>query len=360
MSNYRVAFIGTGPDPGDQNWGTSAAMAYRHAAAYDDLDDCSLVGCADLVRENAAAFADRFDLPASSVFEDYVEMLEAVEPDVVSVCTPVPTHADIVVDCAESGIPAAIHCEKPMADTWGDCRRMTETCDRADVQLTFNHQRRFSGAYRKAYDLIEDGFIGDPRRFEVGGQNLFDFGSHLIDICNGINAECEAEWALCQVDYREENVRYGSHNENQALALWRYENGVHAILSSGVGHESVRCYVRVRGTKGTVELWPDEGPELRVRQTGEEEFEAYDVEEPYETMLHGAVREVVDCLESGETPDIGAENVLTANEIIYGCWESARRRGRVEFPLDIADNPLDAMVEAEDLTPRPAESDAGD
>lgn len=36
---------------------------------------------------------------------DDEEMLHAVEPDVVSVCTPVPTHADLVVGATETGIP---------------------------------------------------------------------------------------------------------------------------------------------------------------------------------------------------------------------------------------------------------------
>ena len=46
--------------------------------------------------------------------------------------------------------------------------------------------------------------------------------------------------------------------------------------------------------------------------------------------------------------------------MIFGAWESARRRGRVEFPLDIEDNPLEAMVESGELTPEPPAGDEVD
>ena len=37
---------------------------------------------------------------------------------------------------------------------------------------------------------------------------------------------------------------------------------------------------------------------------------------------------------------------LNATEIIFAIYESSRRRGRVDLPLTISDNPLVAMVEA--------------
>lgn len=354
MTHKRVAFIGTGPDPENPDWGTSAAMAYLHAEAYDALENSSLVACADLVRSHAEAFANRFDIGQQNVYEDYMAMLADVEPDIVSVCTPVPTHADIVVDCAESGRVRAIHCEKPMADTFGDCRRMVDVCDANGVQLTFNHQRRFSAVYTQAKRRIEDGEIGTIKRFEIGGKNLFDFGSHLIDVCNGLNREQKPEWVLCQVDYSVENVRYGSHNENQALAMWEYENGVHTLLSTGSGGEMIDCLVRVHGTEGTLELWPPCEHDICVRRDRDTEPEKVHCEDETRPIF-GAIEDVVSSLDEDTHPNLHASNVLITNEIIFACWESVRRSGRVELPLDIEDNPLQALVDSGELDPQPAE-----
>jgi hypothetical protein len=51
---------------------------------------------------------------------------------------------------------------------------------------------------------------------------------------------------------------------------------------------------------------------------------------------------------------LDASNALIATEIIFGAYESSRRRGRVDFPLTIEDNPLAAMVENGDLQPAAA------
>ena len=109
---YTVAVVGTGANPESPD-SNGYAMAYRHARAYERLDNCRLVACADIVVENARAFATAFDIPAQNVYEDYERLLAEVEPDVVSVCVPPMVHAEIVVGCAESGVVRAIHCEKP-------------------------------------------------------------------------------------------------------------------------------------------------------------------------------------------------------------------------------------------------------
>lgn len=346
---YTVAFIGTGPDPENPIWGTSAAMAYQHADAYQQNESCTLVACADLVHEHGEAFAERFDIPEDHVFEEYIEMLNTVRPDIVSVCTPVPTHADIVVDVAEHGAVSAIHCEKPMADTWEDSQRMAAVAETEGIQLTFNHQRRFAPATETAADSLANGEIGDLVRFEVGGKNLFDFGSHLIDLCTYFHPTGDTEWVICQIDYHTENVRYGTHNENQAIANWRYDDGVDAILASGNDANLVDCLVRIVGTEGSLDLWPqgDNSPPLLINRDGETE----PVEVGEGAMLRDAIDHLVDCHDTGETPIIAAHETLKAMKVIFGCWESARKRSRVGFPLDITGNPLEAMIENGALTP---------
>jgi predicted dehydrogenase len=354
MSTYSVAFIGTGPNPDEPDWGNSAAMAYRHAAGYRKLDQCDLVACSDLVEEHAEAFAEEFDIDGGHVYEDYAEMLRSVEPDFVSVCTPVPTHADIVVDCIESGHASAIHCEKPMADTWGDARRMAETAADRDVQLTFNHQRRFTPGWRTAKRLCDEGTIGELQRVEIGVRNLFDHGTHLFDFCNLLNGERPAEWALAQIDYREENVRYGTHNENHAIGQWKYENGVPGIVAGGDGAELIGCAIRVVGTEGVIELNEGSSTADRFRRDGDDGWEIIESETAEDT-LHLAIAHIVESFDAGEQPELSAGNALNATELIFGCYESVRKRGRVNFPLEVADNPLEALVESGEITPESAD-----
>ena len=130
--SYEVAIIGTGADPDDPDT-DGFAMAYRHAQAYRRLDSCRLAACADIVVENAQRFAEEYDISEDNVYEEYQVMLEEVEPDIVSVCVPPAIHAQIVIGCAESDAVQAIHCEKPMAGTWGECREMVRVCDEYEI-----------------------------------------------------------------------------------------------------------------------------------------------------------------------------------------------------------------------------------
>ncbi len=66
-----------------------------------------------------------------------------------------------------------------------------------------------------------------------------------------------------------------------------------------------------------------------------------------------AIADAVACLLDGRRCQLEARNALIATEIIFGAYESSRRRGRVDFPLDIDDNPLASMVEDGSLTPAP-------
>ncbi|WP_266082069.1 Gfo/Idh/MocA family protein [Haladaptatus caseinilyticus] len=372
MTTYRIAFVGTGPAPESPD-ASGFAMAYRHAMAYDSRNDCKLVACADIVRENGDAFADSFAISDSNVYESYETMLEETEPDIVSVCVPPAIHADIVVGCIQTGIPDAIHCEKPMADTWGDCRRMVTEASEGNVQLTFNHQRRFGGPFRKAKALLNDGAIGELQRVEFSASTLFDYGSHSFDLSNFYVDESDPKWVLAQIDYSEENIFFGAHNENQALVQWEYESGVHglAVTGTGSGAQLVDCHNRLIGSDGTIEIGVgfgggEPGPVLRVRRTGSTGWETIDTDEDVhgakdvtslekdQVFLRRAVADVVESLSSDESSDLSGENALRATKLIFGAWESARRRGRIEFPLSFDDNPLVAMVESGALTPEPA------
>lgn len=362
---YSVAVIGTGTEPDDPGR-DGYAMAYHHATGYEKHDDCDLVACADIVPENAQAFADEFGLDDEGVFTDYEEMLQDVEPDIVSICVPPSIHAPIAVDCIRSGVVDAIHCEKPMADTYGGAKQMTQEASRHGVQLTFNHQRRFSDAVRTAKDLLDAGEIGDLLRIEFSAPvGIFDYGSHSFDLCNYFNDETPAEWVMGQVHYSEENILFGTHNENQAIVHWEYENGVHGVGASdstGTGGpaSAFACHNRLIGTDGVIEVGPEsdddeELPALRIRRdgTGWEAIETEDGLHGWE-FIDRAIAENVRCLREGETPELGAENALNATELIFATWESSRRRGRVDLPLSIEDNPLQAMIDSGELAPKPA------
>jgi predicted dehydrogenase len=355
---HDVAFIGTGSNP-DEPSVDGFAMAYQHAAAYDTLESCRLVGCADIVEENARAFADEQDIASSGVFTDYERMLSALEPDVVSICVPPAAHAQLVVGTAESGVVDAIHCEKPMALTWAGSQRMASVCEENDVQLTFNHMRRFGDPFRVAKQRLDAGVIGELSRVEYSWGNFYDNGTHAVDMCNYFNDEHAATWVISQLDYREEDVRFGTHNENQILACWEYENGAYGMAATGPGSGIAESDWRLIGTDGLIDVYLTDRLAVEVSSSDPEDCEklSFETLTPEGSCIDRAIADVVAALESGRESELSATNALRATEIIFAGYESARRRGRVDLPLEIDDNPLEHLVESGQLAPAPASDD---
>lgn len=354
MARLRVGLIGTGRKK-DRPDITGFFMAYQHAAGYRALpDECELVACADIVRENAEAFAAANGIPESGIFLDYHAMLAQANLDMVSICTWPHLHAPMVLDCALAGVKA-IHCEKPMADSWSAARLMAQECARRGVQLTFNHMRRFGKPFYGARDLLREGAIGELVRVEVGCPgDIYDTGTHWIDMCGMYVDEQPAEWVIGQIDYRTERLVFGIHGENQAMASWRYPNGIHGLLASGAGVGTIGVSHRLIGTGGVIEVGVPDGPLLRVLRQGGSGWESIDTAGEH---LHGpgyherGVADAVAALRAGREPELSARRALNATEIIFAIYESSRRRARVDLPLTIADNPLTSMVAANDLHP---------
>jgi UDP-N-acetylglucosamine 3-dehydrogenase len=97
-------------------------------------------------------------------------------------------------------------------------------------------------------------------------------------------------------------------------------------------------------------------PALRYRRFGKGEWEVVDCGNE---GMHGpgyierAIADIVGALREGRESELCARNALNATEIIFACYESVRRRGRVDLPLTITDNPLVDLVERGEIKPQP-------
>lgn len=359
---YRVAIVGVGPGRGIDISGRTHSFGYLHADAYAEREDCVIAGCADVVPEYADAFAAEFDLSEGEVYEDHESMIAGEDPDVVSVCTPIPTHAPITIDCATHESVVAVHCEKPMARTWAEARAMAHVCDRAGVQLTFGHQRRFGAPFRRAKALLDDGVVGDLERIEISWGNFFDNGTHALDLAGMFNDEHRGAWVLGQLDYSTEHVRYGVHTADHAFVSWQYENGVHGIAAtgddvplSGGPYDFYDCWHRLVCAKGVIEIGRLDGPLLRYRRNGEG-WTVVEVPGEMEGRIDSAIDDVMCALDSDGESELEAENALAATEILFAGHESSRRRGRVDLPLTgVYDHPLETMIETGEIVPERAD-----
>ena len=338
---YRVGIIGCGK-PWKAEGATGFGMSHAHAEGYAASEDCTLVALADISEENARAFQERHG--GEHIYTDYKAKLAEQQLDIVSISTWPHLHAPMVIACAEAGVKA-VHCEKPMAPTYGEARRMVELCEAHGCQLTFNHQRRFGETFREAKRLLKAGVIGELRRLEGTTGNMFDWGTHWFDMLFFYNDETPVEWVIGQVDLRNIEYVFGAPIESQGICQFKFANGVEGLMTTGVSAFEPLTN-RLIGTQGTIEVGASDDTPLRYWGTGMSGWQVVPVSEglhPQEAVKRG-VLDLIDALKTGREPELSGRRALRTTEVIFATYESSRRRGRVDLPLAIEDSPLAAMI----------------
>ena len=172
----------------------------KHMPSLKAINRVDMVAFCDIIREKAEKAAAEYGTPDAKVYTDYKELLNDKTIDVVHVCTPNRSHADISIDALNAG--KHVMCEKPMAKTAADARRMVEAAKKSGKKLTIGYQHRHKPESTYLKSVIERGDLGDiyyakafaiRRRgtpnwgvflneYEQGGGPLIDIGTHSLDL----------------------------------------------------------------------------------------------------------------------------------------------------------------------------------
>ena len=381
MAKYKVGIIGTG-----RPWRTEGArgsgLSHVHANGYRESADCELVAAADLVQENVDSFCHEHHIAHG--YTDYKEMLEKEDLDIVSIAVWRPMHTPMIVDAARAGVKA-IHCEKPMAHTWANAKQQVAVCKEHGVQLTFNHQNRFVPGHRKAKALLDAGAIGQPLQIIATGSDLFEVGTHWMDLMFFMNNDVPAKWVIGQIDAgKVGRFRMPIPEVGQAVSFFQFENGVYGQVNAKGGawdrgmhgdFPGMDAYVRVIGTEGIIDAGVLNGPECRMlgKETGgvwkdftfpysaesygEKVFQAaenlnvnlpghqWQTTMPWIAQIAANIFDLVDALNTGREPECSGDKALRSAEVSFATYESSRRRGVVNLPLDVDDNAFITMLE---------------
>ena len=337
----RVGIIGCGR-PWKSEGATGFGMSHQHAFGYRATGKAQIVALADLVTENAESFRQIHG--GDAIYTSYHEMLAKENLDIVSISTWPHMHAQMVIDAANAKV-RAIHCEKPMAPTWGECKAMLAAAEANGVQLTFNHQRRFGTPFRAGKALLDSGRIGKLERIEAFCDNMYDWGTHWYDMACYFNDETDAEWVLGQIDLRDPQTVFGVAIERHGVSMTRFKNGVTLLMSTG--HQAgPRFGLRMIGTDGIIDVGVDNNTHVRVKGKGDADW----VIIPDTEGLHGdenvkrGVIDLVDALIDGRRPELSVYNAMRATELIFATYESSRSHRRIDLPLQSTDSALLSML----------------
>jgi len=226
------------------------SFAHTHAISYASiLRDRSDVECVATDPGNVARPAGESggrELAESIgvVYVDTVDELLAWHPDAVIVCSENTRHVEDVERAAAAG--AHVLCEKPLATTRRDARRIIDACDRAGVSLMTAFPVRFTAQYAQLRHRVQTGAMGkvlsisganngrlpserawftDPAL--AGGGAVADHTVHVADLVFGLFPDSDAEEVFAVANRL---LRPDCEVETAGLVSIRYSNGLTAVI----------------------------------------------------------------------------------------------------------------------------------
>ena len=263
--------------------GAAHSQGWRTAPRFFDLPlrpDLAVLCGRD--KERATAAADK--LGWRSVETDWRALLTRDDVQLVDVCSPGDTHAEIAIAALEAG--RHVLCEKPLANTVDEARAMVAAAARAasrGVRSMVGYSYRRVPAVALARRLVEQGRIGEIRHVRASYQQdwivdpqfplvwrlqkdaagsgaLGDIGAHIVDMAQYLTGDLlTGVSALTETFVRERPLPSGDglgsvDVDDAALFLGRFAGGAVASFEASrfaTGRKNA-LRIELNGSRGSL------------------------------------------------------------------------------------------------------------
>ena len=141
-----------------------------------------LKSVADVYFEGAKELAKRLNI--KNAYQDYHDILSDREIDAVIICSSTNTHCQIIIDSANN--VKEIFCEKPIDLSVDKIKDALNVVDKKGVKLQLGFNRRFDHNFKKIYDIVRKGDIGDVHVIKVTSRDPAPPPIDYIKVSGGI------------------------------------------------------------------------------------------------------------------------------------------------------------------------------
>ena len=340
-----VGIIGTG--------GISPA----HIKAYLAFPErCRIVALVDIYPEKARVKASEFSLDVD-IYDSHKEILGRQDIDLVSICTPPYTHAEIAIDCMNH--KKDIILEKPMAASLEECDAIMKAAQDNQRTLSVIAQNRFRTPIMKLKRILEQGVIGKVNHVQVdslwwrghcyydlwwrgcwdkeGGGCTLNHAVHHIDMLSwmmGLPQEVAAVLSNAAHDNAEV--------EDISISVLKYPMGALGQITSSVIHHGEEQKLVFQGEKASISApwrvcatqskgngFPDQNQELE-----QEIQEIYSqIPEMEHEMHQGQINDVLTAVENHTEPMIKGIDGRNTIELITAIYKAGSSELPVKLPI---------------------------
>lgn len=314
--------------------------------AWGRIPEVELAAIYNRTEAKARELMARYGIPR--YYGDWREMIDREQPDFVDIITPPETHAEICAYAARRGVH--ISCQKPLAPTFEESRRIVETAREAGVRFMVHENWRWQPWYRKIKAIQEAGTIGafthlyfrmrtgdgwgpdaylDRQPFfrDYSRLLIYETGVHFIDTFRYLLGEVTEVYAHLQ---RLNPVIKG---EETGQVFFKFASGATAILDANRYNEAESPAprytfgeLRIDGAGGHLTM--DTESNLRIKPLGRP---AYEVDYARANVnfagdcVYFLQRHFVECLLTGRAFESSGEDYLKTLQVVEAVYESAAK-----------------------------------
>lgn len=317
---------------------------------------CKLVAFVDIYPQKAKKRADEY-APDVEILDSHKKLLGREDIDLISICTPPYTHADIACDFLLDGKNVIL--EKPMASSLAECDRILEAEKKGGGKLSVIAQNRFRNPIMHLKQMLDADLIGRILHAQIdshwwrgycyydlwwrgswekeGGGCTLNHAVHHIDMLN---------WMMGLPDKVTAVLSNAAHDnaevEDISIAILEYPKGSIAQVTSSVIHHGEEQKVIFQGEKAKIQApWdtfaskslPNGFPE-RNRNLENEIKEYYDNLPDLKYEGHtGQIDNMITALETGSEILIKGIDGRKTLELITAIYKAGSKRVTVELPM---------------------------
>ena len=347
MGKVKFAIIGCG------------RIAYRHIEAIDANENAKLVALCDL---NIGRAHERNKEARIPVYQDYNEMIQKEDIDIINIMTPSGMHVEHALDIINKyGKHVVI--EKPMCLNIKDGVELIKTAKDKNVHVFVVHQNRFNKAIQKIKSAVESKQIGrialatvrlrwsrgqnyynrDPWRgtWALDGGVLTNQAIHHIDILRWLTGDVDSVSAIGATQFVDIEV------EDTACVWLKFKSGTLGIIEATntvrPKDKDLEASVSILAEKGTIVVEGTSINKLTTWTCEEIDISEFSEEPPnvYGFGHNHIINNAVDVLQKKHKPLVSAEDALESIKLLSAIYKSLENSGKEVY---LKDNPISTRL----------------
>lgn len=284
-------------------------------------------------------YSAMYGIPKTSIYtyETFDRIRENPEIEAIYVGLPNSMHSEYTMRGAQAG--KHVLCEKPMAISSAECRKMIDACREAKVKLMIGYRVQYEPMWNQAIGIIKSGQLGQLESMQggffgqqpagawrlsralAGGGSLLDLGIYPLNAIRHITGE-EPTNFNAMTSTRE---RSGRFNEVEQSMEWTMKLPSGIIASCGCSYgQRGPSILTINGESGYLVIEPAfnyDGVRLHGEVAGKR-IEQVSVEKhPYQFAIEA--EHFADCIRNNHEPETPGEEGLKDMLAIEAIYEAA-------------------------------------